>query len=60
MLDAPESELARHVEQLGRSLEDMQGNHEQVAGMEEGIRDTQVALDEVLFKHASAEQYAGL
>jgi hypothetical protein len=60
MLDAPESELARHVEQLRRSLEDMQGNHEQVAGMEEGIRDTQVALDEVLFKHASAEQYAGL
>lgn len=60
MVDAPESELARHVEQLRRSLEDMQGNHEQVAGIDVGIREAQVALDGVLFKHANAEQYAAL
>ena len=60
MLDAPDAELAPHVEQLRRSLEDMQGNHEQVAGIEEGIREAQVALDDMLFKRASAEEYAGL
>ncbi|KAF1978030.1 hypothetical protein BU23DRAFT_654267 [Bimuria novae-zelandiae CBS 107.79] len=60
MIDTPDSDLAPHLEQLRRSLEDMQGNHEQVAGVDVGIRNAQVALDHVLFKHASAEQYAAL
>ncbi|KAL1606690.1 hypothetical protein SLS60_004097 [Paraconiothyrium brasiliense] len=60
MLDSPDSDLAPHLEQLERSLESMQGNHEQVGGMDVGIRNAQVALDDVLFKHASAEEYATL
>jgi hypothetical protein len=60
MVDAPDSDLAPHVEQLRRSLESMQGNHEQVGGIDAGMRSAQVALDDVLFKHASAEQYAAL
>lgn len=55
-----DAELAPLLEQLRRSLENMQGNHEQVAGMEEAFRDTQAALDDVLFQHASAQQYAAL
>lgn len=57
-MDTPDPELAPFLEQLRRSLENMQGNHEQVGGMNEAMRDAQAALDEVLFKHASAQQYA--
>ena len=60
MIDTPDSDLAPHVEQLGKSLESMQGNHEQVGGIDVGMGNAQVALDEMLFKHASAEQYAAL
>ena len=60
MMDAPDSDLVPLLEQLRRSLESMQGNHEQVAGMDVSVRNTQVALDDVLFKHASAEHYAAL
>jgi hypothetical protein len=60
MVDAPDSDLAPHLEQLRRSLESMQGNHEQVGSIDVGMRTAQVALDDVLFKHASAEQYAAL
>ena len=60
MLDTPDSDLAPQLEQLQRSLESMQGNHEQVEGIDVGMRNAQVALDDVLFKHASAEQYAAL
>lgn len=60
MMDAPDADLAPHLEQLRRSLEDMQGNHEQVAGMEVGIGEAQAALDDMVFKRASAEEYAAL
>lgn len=42
------------------NLESMQGNHEQIAGMDDAIERAQVALDEVLFRHADARQYAAL
>ncbi|KAF2659425.1 hypothetical protein K491DRAFT_194934 [Lophiostoma macrostomum CBS 122681] len=57
MLDTPDSELAPLLEQLRRSLESMQGNHAQVEGIDGAVRDAQVALDDVLFKHAIAQQY---
>lgn len=58
ILDTPDADLAPLLKQLTRSLESLQGNHEQVAGIDAGLRNAQVALDDVLFKHASAEQYA--
>lgn len=60
MLDAPDSELAPLLASLRRNLETMQGNYAQVDGIEEAVRYAQVALDDVLFKHASALQYDGL
>jgi len=60
MLDSPDSELAPLLEQLRRSLESMQGNHEQVVGVDEAMGNAQAALDDVLFRHASAQQYAAL
>ncbi|KAF1951088.1 hypothetical protein CC80DRAFT_454828 [Byssothecium circinans] len=59
-LDSPDPELAPLVEQLRRSLENMQGNHEQVAGIDEAMLDARGALDELLFRHAGAVQYAAL
>jgi hypothetical protein len=38
----------------------MQGNHAHVEGLDGAMRDAQVALDDVLFRHASAQQYATL
>ncbi|UPX15902.1 uncharacterized protein EKO05_0006335 [Ascochyta rabiei] len=58
--DAPDAELAPILEQLRRSLENMQGNHVQVAGIEAGVTYARTALDDVLFKNASTEQYAAL
>lgn len=60
LLDAPDDELASVLEQLRRSLENMQGNHAQVDGIDGAMRDAQAALDDVLFRHASAQQYATL
>lgn len=60
MLDAPDSELAPLLEQLRRNLETMQGNHAQVEGIDEAVRDAQVALDDMVFNHASATQYDAL
>lgn len=60
LIDTPESDLTPHLEQLRKSLESMQGNHEQVSGMDTGMVDAQVALDDVLWRNASAEQYAAL
>lgn len=60
MLEDPDPELAPLLEQLRRSLESMQGNHEQVAGISEAMRNAEAALDDVLFRHASARQYAAL
>ncbi|KAF2130994.1 hypothetical protein P153DRAFT_313198 [Dothidotthia symphoricarpi CBS 119687] len=58
LLDAPDSEFAPVLEQLRRSLENMQSNHAQVKGVDEAMKDTQAALDNILFRHASAQQYA--
>lgn len=60
MLDTPDSKLAPLLERLRRNLETMQGNHAQVDGIDEAVREARVALDDVLFKHASAQQYDAL
>ena len=60
VLDAPDAELAPILEQLRRSLENMQGNHAQIEGIDEAMAHAQTALDDVLFRHASAQQYAAL
>ncbi|KAL1792365.1 hypothetical protein ACET3X_008872 [Alternaria dauci] len=60
LLDTPDNDLAPVLAQLRRSLESMQGNHTQVEGLDTATRDAQAALDHVLFKHASAVQYAAL
>jgi fructose-specific component phosphotransferase system IIB-like protein len=60
LLDAPDAELAPVLGLLRRSLENMQGNHVQVEGVDDAMQDAQAALDEVLFRHASAQQYAAL
>lgn len=59
-LDASDAELASILEQLRRSLENMQGNHAQVEGIGEAMTEAQTALDDVLFRHVSAQQYAAL
>ncbi|KAL1652741.1 hypothetical protein SLS61_004723 [Didymella pomorum] len=60
VLDAPDAELAPILEQLRRSLENMQGNHAQIEGIDKAMAHAQTALDDVLFRHASAQQYAAL
>jgi hypothetical protein len=60
LIDAPDAELAPVLEQLRRSLKNTQGNHAQVEGVDDAMQDAQAALDEVLFRHASAQQYAVL
>lgn len=60
LLDAPGSEFAPVLEQLRRSLENMQSNHAQIEGINEAMNDAQAALDSVLFKNTSAQQYAVL
>lgn len=59
-LETPDGELAPILEQLRRSLENMQGNHGQVEGINEAMTDAQAALDDVIFKQASVQQYAAL
>lgn len=59
-LDAPGAELAPILEQLRRSLENMQGNHMQVEGVDGAMTDAQTALDDVLFRHGSSQQYGAL
>jgi len=53
-------ELAPLLKQLRRSLENLQGNHAQVLGIEVGMARAQAALDSALFKHTSAQQYSAL
>jgi hypothetical protein len=60
LLDAPDVELAVVLEQLQRSLENMQGNHAHVDGINSAMGEAHAALDDVLFRHASAQQYAAL
>ena len=38
----------------------MQGNHTQVEGLDMTITDAQAVLDDVLFRHAGAVQYAAI
>lgn len=59
-LDAPDDDLHPVLEQLQRSLENMQGNHAHVAGIDSAIRGAQASLDDVLFRNASARQYAAM
>lgn len=59
-LDAPDAELAPILNQLRRSLENMQGNHEQLDSIGLSMTDAQLALDDVLFRHGSVLQYATL
>ncbi|KAF2199168.1 hypothetical protein GQ43DRAFT_376891 [Delitschia confertaspora ATCC 74209] len=56
----PDPDLGHILEQLRRSLESMQANHDQVQGIDEAIKYAKVALDDVLFNHASSEQYDSL
>lgn len=48
------------LEQLRLSLKNMQGNHAQVEGLDTAVSDAQAALDDILFRHASAAQYTKL
>lgn len=59
-LDAADDDLNPMLEQLQRSLETMQGNHAHVAGIDTAIEGAQAALDDVLFRHTSAQQYAAM
>ena len=59
-LDAPDAELAPILNQLRRSLENMQRNHEQLDSIGLSMTDAQSALDDVLFKYGSVLQYATL
>jgi hypothetical protein len=38
----------------------MQGNHAHVAGISGAMRDVHAALDDVMFRHASTQQYTDL
>lgn len=60
LLETPDAELKPLIAQLRRSLENMQGNHAQVGGIDKAIKHAQASLDDVLFKHASASHYAAL
>lgn len=60
LFQSPDEELEPLITQLQRSLENMQGNHAQVDGLEEAMNTARVALDDVLFRHASAQQYAAM
>ena len=57
LFDDPDPEVAPLLDQLRNHLESMQANHVQVRGIENAIKDTQVALDDVLFKYTSPQQY---
>lgn len=59
-LDAPDAELAPILNQLRRSLENMQGNHEQLDSIGLSMTDAQSALDDVLFRYSSVLQHATL
>jgi hypothetical protein len=57
LFDDPDPELAPLLDQLRNHLESMQASHSQVQGIENAMEDAQVALDDVLFKHTSPQQY---
>lgn len=57
LFDDPDPDLAPLLDQLRNHLESMQASHAQVRGIENAMKDTQVALDDVLFKYTSPQQY---
>lgn len=60
LLETDDEELAPLLEQLRRSLENLQNNHAQVEDIDEAMKDAHAALDDVLFRHATTQQYAAL
>ena len=57
LFDDPDPDLAPLLDQLRNHLESMQASHAQVRGIENAMKDAQVALDDVLFKYTSPQQY---
>ena len=57
LFDDPDPELAPLLDQLRNHLESMQASHAQVQGIGNAMKDAQVALDDVLFKHMSPQLY---
>jgi len=60
LLESPDAELGSILEQLRRSLGNLQGNHAQIEGIDEAVRLAQAALDDVLFRHEDAQHGAAL
>ncbi|KAF1997927.1 hypothetical protein P154DRAFT_547164 [Amniculicola lignicola CBS 123094] len=60
LFDTPDDDLGPLLEQLRRSLLSLQGSHDQVDGIDEAMHGAQAALDNLLFKHTSAQQYDAL
>lgn len=60
LFDAPDDDLSPVLQQLQRSLENMQGNHTHVAGIDSAVREAQAALGDVLCRHASPRQYTAM
>jgi hypothetical protein len=57
LFDDPDPKLAPLLDQLRDHLESMQASHAQVQGIDNAMKDAQVALDDVLFKHMSPQLY---
>ncbi|KAF2497689.1 hypothetical protein BU16DRAFT_482847 [Lophium mytilinum] len=57
LFDDPDPDFAPLLDTLRNHLESMQGNHEQVQGIDAVMQEAQAALDDVLFTHASPQQY---
>lgn len=60
LLDTPDADLAPLLQEFRRALKTMQGNHDQVDGIDEAVQQARTALDDILFKHATAQQYDAL
>lgn len=60
LLETDDEELGPLLEQLRRSLENMHNNHAQIEDIDEAMKDAHAALDDVLFRHATTQQYAAL
>ncbi|OCK77723.1 hypothetical protein K432DRAFT_384432 [Lepidopterella palustris CBS 459.81] len=57
IFENPDPDLAPLLDQLRNHIESMQANHIQVHGIHDAMKDARVALDDVLFRHASLRQY---
>lgn len=60
LLDTPDADLAPLLEEFRRALKTMQGNQDHVDGIDEAVQHARGALDDILFRHASARQYDAL